>query len=176
MATTTATFWRDGNRVPVTENGLMVADSQTFVGTGTKVIPIFTVVGAVWIKVLYGVVTTVLSGNHRAASWRVNDASAQTYLTAVAGTTCDAAPVGSAIEKTGLVATALSFDSSAAANIGEGTSVGLPHFIGVEVMAKAGVTTNIEYRFTTTDSPCSGAIKFYCGFISITEDGNLIAL
>lgn len=172
----TATYSRDGNRVPITNFGLLVTKSYTLSGTGTVVAPIFKVTGEVFVNVLYGIVTTVLSPNIRAASWRINDQSAQTYLTAVGGTTADALPVGSALEKTGLVATALSVDTSASANIGEGTSVGLPHFIGVEIQAKSSAETDIEFRFTSTDNPCSGAITFYCYFLPITDNGNVTAL
>lgn len=174
MASSAAAFNRDANRVPITQNGLLVSKSITFAGNGAQVDPIFTITGSVLVKALYGVVTSTIGSNHTAASWRLNDQGAQIYLTAVGGTTVSSAGVGSTIDKVALVGVALDFDSNANAGVEEGASAGLPYYQEFRLWKKLGALTQIEYCYTTNNSS-AGAMTFYCGFVPLSEDGDVSA-
>lgn len=177
MALTDATFSRDGNYVPIQQFGLMVTRPTTFSSTGTLVIPIFKITGTVYVNALYGVVTTVLAANHRASAFRINDQTSQIYLTAVGGTTLDSAPVGSVIAKVDLVSAAVTLKSSAAGAILEPTTLETMLFSPIMLTQKTGgIETDIEYRFTSSTNPTTGAMTFVCGFIPISPDGNVTAI
>ncbi len=177
MATTTQAFSRDANRVPITQNGLMVTKSYTFSSTGTLVIPLFSITGTVLVNALYGIVTTVLAANHRVGAFRVNDQTAQVQLTSATGPTMDSAPVGSMIIADVLAATAASFKSSAAGAVLQPATVQTPVFAQNIITQKVGgIETDIEYRFTSSTNPTTGAMTFYCGFIPVSVDGNVTAL
>jgi hypothetical protein len=174
MATISGAFWRDANRIPITQNGLMVTKSITFSGTGTKVYPIFSITGVVLVNALWGVVTTALAANHRVGAFRLNDQTAQTDITNATGPTMDAAPAGSMIVANVLAATAAVFASSAAGAIIQPAIAGTLPFSTTFLVQKTGsIETDIEYRFTSSTNPTTGAMKFYCGFIPITDDGNV---
>lgn len=176
--TTTASFFRDANRVPITNNGIIVTKSITLSGNNTTVnVPIFSITGTVEVVALYGIVTTVLGANHTASAFRLNDQTAQIYLTAVGGTDISAAPVGSMIIKNVLVATAVTLKSASAGAILEPTTVNQNIFSPVILQQKTGgVETDIEYHYATTDTPTSGAIEFFCGFVPISDGSGVAAL
>jgi hypothetical protein len=177
MPTTTQAFSRDANRVPIVLNGLMVTKSYTFSSTGTLVIPIFSITGTVQLLALYGVVTTVLAGNHRVGAFRINDQTAQVQITSATGPTMDAAPVGSLIIADVLAATAASYKSSAAGAVLQPATAGINPFSGSIITQKTGsIETDIEYRFTSSTNPTTGAMKFYCGFVPLSDDGNVTAV
>lgn len=171
-------FSRDANRVPITRNGMIVSKSLTLTGNNATVnTPLFKITGTVEIRALYGIVTTVLGANHTASAFRINDQTSQIYLTAVGGTDISAAPVGSMIIKNVLVATAITLKSSVAGAILEPTTVNQDIFSPIMLQQKAaGVETDIEYHYATTDTPHSGAISFYCGFLPVSIDGDVSAL
>jgi hypothetical protein len=176
MPTTTQSFWRDANRVPITQNGLLVKKSYTFSSTGTLVVPIFSITGTVLVNALYGIVTTVLAGNHRVGAFRINDQTAQVQITSATGPTMDAAPVGSMIIADVLAATAASFKSSAAGAVLQPATAGVNIFSGSIITQKTGsIETDIEYRFTSSTNPTTGAMDFFCGFIPLSADGNVTA-
>jgi hypothetical protein len=53
-------------------------------------------------------------------------------------------------------------------------TAGINPFSGSIITQKTGsVATNIEYRFTSSTNPTTGAMKFYCGFIPLSDDGNV---
>jgi len=176
MPTSTSSFSRDANSIPITQNGLLVTKSYTFVSTGTLVVPIFKITGTVQLLSLYGVVTTVLAANHRVGAFRINDQTAQVQITNATGPTMDAAPVGSLIIADVLAATAATYKSSAAGAVFQPATAGINPFSGSIITQKTGsVETNIEYRFTSSTNPTTGAMKFYCGFIPLSDDGNVEA-
>ena len=178
MPTTQQAFSRDANRVPITQNGLLVTKSYTFISTGTLVIPIFTVTGAVELLALYGIVTTALAANHRVGAFRLNDQNAVVQITNATGPTMDSAPIGSIITADVLLATAATFTSSANGAVMQPAAVQQQIFSPSILVQKAGTTdlTNIEYRFTSSTNPTTGAMKFYCGFVPISDDGNITAV
>ncbi len=178
MPQSASAFSRDANNVPITRNGLIVSKLVTLVGNNnTFNIACFKITGTIELRSLYGIVTTVLGVNHTASAWRINDQTSQIYLTAVGGTDISAAPVGSMIIKNVLVATAVTLKSSSAGAILEPSTVNQDIFSPIMLTQKtAGVETDIEYHYATTDAPTSGAITMYAGFIPVSVDGNLTAL
>ncbi len=172
-----AAFARDQNRIPIMQNGLASTDTQTLGSTGTVVVPIFGITGTVLVNAIYGVVTTVLGANNTAAYWRLNDGTAQSDITLSTGTALSAAPVGSMIVKKGLAATALALVSSSQERVSEPTTLETMYFSPFVVQQKTGsVATNIEFVYTTTDNPTSGAIQFYLGWIPLTSTSSVAAL
>jgi phage baseplate assembly protein gpV len=154
----------------------MASRDTTFVSTGTLVIPLFKVTGTILVNALYGVVTTALAANHRASSFRLNDQTAVTYLTAIGGTTLDSASVGSVIIKDQLAAAAVTLLTSAARAVLEPTTVQTQIFTPTVLVQKNGIETDIEYRFTSSTNPTTGAMTFFCGYIPLSPDGNLSVL
>lgn len=143
----------------------------------TAAVPIFRITGSVFVTKLYGIVTTVLGANHTAVSYRLNDQTAQVYITLLAGTVASAAPVGTIIEKNALAATAVDVDSSAAGLFEELAVANDSYYQNFRLTQKTGgVNTDIEYKYTTTDAPTSGAIQFFCEYQPISADGAVTPL
>lgn len=177
MPTYAATYSRDGNRVPITNGGFWVTDTQTLVGNNTTVaVPIYTVTGSVEISAIYGVITTVLGSNVTAAAWRLNDSSAQSDITLSTGTTISAAAAGSIIVKKGLAAAALTLLTSAQERVSEPTTLETTYFSPFVAVAKTAVTTNIEFVYTTSNAPTSGVITFFLRYLPLSADGAITAL
>lgn len=177
MATTTASFWRDANRVPITTDGIVSLDSQTLSANNTTAaVPIFTVTGMIEVRGLWGVVTTVLGSNQTAAYFRLNDATAQSDITLSTGTTVSSAAVGSILVKKGLAAAAVTLLTSAQERVSEPTTLETPFFSPFVLVAKNAVTTNIEYVYTTTQTPTTGAIQFFLRWLPLSVDANVVSL
>lgn len=168
---------RDDNDTPVQGTGLTVSNSKTLAGTGTVVVPVFHVIGTVQVLALWGNVTTVLGSNNTAAYWRLNDQTAQVNITASSGTTISAAAVGSTIVKVGLAAAALTFINSSAGRVTEPTTLETMVFSPFLATQKTGgVTTDIEFVYTTTDNPTSGVINFYVQYIPIGSGSRITTI
>src|SRR3989304_2923161 len=168
---------RDSNGIPVYgDSPFKVEKSHTLVGSNaTIIVPIFTLTGSVMLTRLWGVVTTDLGSNHTAASWRLNDQTAQVYLTAVGGTTLSAIKAGSVIKKDKLVAVALTKLDNAAGVVSEAATAGVAIFSPVILVKKTAATTQIEYRYATTQTPTTGAIRFFASYYPLSSDGLLQA-
>jgi len=91
---------------------LTSASITTNASNTTASVTCFTVTGSIYVHRLYGVVTTVLSSNHTAAHWRLEDGTNTPAVTLATGTTLSAATVGSVISKNGLAAAALTLSQS----------------------------------------------------------------
>lgn len=178
MPTSSGAFSRDANHVPFTEYGAIVTKSQTLSGTGTVATALFTLTGTVLVKALYGIVTTDLGANQTAAFWRLNDQTATPAISLATGTTISAAKAGSIISRISLVSVALSFKNASAGAVLDPVAATAPDvFMPFVIVQKtAGVTTNIEFVFTTTDNPTSGVIQHFVGYVPLSSDGNLTAL
>jgi len=163
----------DGNgRAIYGDSPFKATKDHTLVGSNaTVVVPIFTITGAVMLTRLWGVVTTQIGVNHTAASFRLNDQTAQIYLTAVGGTTLSGIKAGSVIVKDKLVATALTKLDNVAGVVSETATAGIPVFSPVIIVKKTAATTQIEYRYATTDVPTTGAIRFYASYLPLSDDG-----
>lgn len=177
MPTVNASFSRDNDRVPITTDGITLASAnQVLTGSNTTVTtPIFTITGTVEIRGLWGIVTTDLGANHTAAYWRLNDQTAQANITLNTGTTLSAIKAGSTITKKGLAAAALAKLDNAAGVISEPTTLETIYFSPFLLVKKTAALTQIEYLYTTTDTPTSGAITFYVRFLPVSVDGTISA-
>lgn len=177
MATISQTFWRDGNRVPITTDGIVTVDSQILVANNTTAnVPLFTISGEVEVRGLWGVVTTALGSNQTAAYFRLNDSSAQSNITVNTGTTISSAGIGSLLVKKDLAAAALTLLTAAQERVSEPTTLETTFFSPFIAVAKNGVTTNIEFVYSTTNTPTSGAIDFYLRWLPLSATANVTPL
>ena len=110
---------------------------------------------------IYGIVTTQLSANVTAAHLRLNDQTATVDISLNTGVALSAAPVGSQISRSGLVTAALTLQSSAAGAILDAATAGNNSLTPFKWTKKSGATTTIDFRYTTTDAPSSGAIQWF---------------
>lgn len=143
------------------------------VNNTTGSIATFTVTGQVLIMGFWMVPTTVFSANVTAAHLRLNDQTATIDISLAAGVALSAAPVGSFIGRTGLAAAALTLKSNATGAFLDGNAAGLTIFTPFMVEKKSGAATTIDFRYTTTDAPSSGAATVYAMWIPLTSDGAL---
>lgn len=170
-------FSRDANHVPDTAHGCLATDIQTLTGNNTTVaVPIFTVKGSIEVLGLWGVVTTVLGANNTAAYWRVNDGTNTPAITLATGTALSAANAGSIIAKKGLAAAALTLIKSDQARVSEPTTLETTFFSPFTITALPTATTNVEFVYTTTDTPTSGVIQFFLRWIPLSNDGQVLSL
>jgi hypothetical protein len=171
------TFRRDGNYVPITHNGLVVNDIQTLTGSGTTVaVPIYSITGTVQVLGLWGVVTTAL-GNNTAAYWRLNDGTNQSNISLNTGTALTSAPAGSLIVRRLAATNALTLESASQERVQDPGGSGVSSFTEFILVQKTGsVATNVEFVYTTSDTPTTGVIQFSLGFIPLSSDGNVTAL
>lgn len=128
------------------------------VNNTTGSLTIATLTGNVSVVQIIGTVTTVLSSNITAAHLRMNDATNTPAITLAAGTTLSAAPVGTVLSKTGLAAAAIVQNTSAQVRVIEHATSGLLPNCGFDLCAKSGATNLLEFRYSTTNTPSTGAI------------------
>jgi len=179
MPGVSSSFWRDANWVPIADDGVTVQKAITLSASNTTAsVPIFRLTGSVEVRALYGVVTTAFGSNHTAAHWRLNDQTAQPVISLVTGTTLSSATVGSVITRRSLVSVALVFNSAAAGAISDPVAATAPSYFMPFVITQktGGVQTDIEYTYTTTNTPTTGAITFFARFVPLSEDGDLVAV
>lgn len=164
---------RDGNGIPVySDSPFKVSKAVTFTTDGTVIKPLFTLTGSVMLTRIWGVVTTDLGSNHTAASLRLNDQTAQVYLTAVGGTTLSSIKAGSMVVKDKLVAVAVTKIDNVAGAVTETATAGIPVFSPVVLTKKTAAVTQIEYRYITNNTSL-GAMTFYASYLPLTADGAL---
>lgn len=167
---------RDDNDSPITSLGLQATKTITLSGNNdTIVTPVFTVTGDVHILGIYGVVTTDFGANHTAAYLRLNDQTAQPDITLNTGTTLSAIKVGSAILKKGLAGAAITLLNNSAGRVSEPTTLETLYFSPFVVVKKTGALTQIEYVYTTTDTPTTGALQFFAQYIPLSAGATLTA-
>lgn len=172
-------LWIDANHKPVQGDGVVSRKSLTLSGSNTTVAsPIFRLTGSVEVRGLYGVVTTALGANNTAAYWRLNDQTAQPAISLATGTTISAAPAGSVIARLSLVSVALSLKSSAAGGVLDPVAATVPGELMPVILVQktAGVQTDIEFVYSTTDTPTSGVIQFFVRWLPISADGKLVSV
>lgn len=156
---------------------ITVKNSKTLTGSATTVAtPIFRCTGSVLVLALYGEITTALGASHTAAFWRLNDQTAQVAITLATGTTLSAKAAGSLIVKKGLVGAALVLLDNAAGVISEPTTLETLFFSPFAMTKKTAATTDIEYVYTTADTPTSGAIQHVVQYVPLSGDGALVAV
>ena len=153
--------------------------TQTLTGSNTTVAtPLFRVTGSVRVTELYAVVTTVLGSNNTAAHWRTNDQTAQVAISLATGTTLSSLPAGSMLTRHSLVSVALKADSSAAAKVIDPVAATAPaiHMPFEVVQKTGGVQTDIEFVYTTTNTPTSGVIQHFVEWQPLSEGSTLVAV
>lgn len=169
---------RDANFVPIATWGFQISkDISTTANNATAVVPIFTLTGSVRIIALYAIVTTTLGSNQTAAYWRLNDQGAQVDISLNTGTTVSSMGVGSLLTRKSVATVALTADNSTAAKVTDpvaatATDVFMPFVVTQKV---AGALTQIEYVYTTNQTPTTGAITFYAQFQPLTPTATLVA-
>lgn len=153
-----------------------VSKTQTLSGNNTTVAtPLFRITGSVHISQLYAVVTTVLGSNVTAAHWRTNDQTAQVAISLATGTTLSSLPAGSMLTRKSLVSVALTADSSAAAKVIDPVAATAPavHMPFAVVQKTGSVQTDIEFVYTTTNTPTSGVIVHFVEWQPLSEGSRL---
>ena len=153
--------------------------SQTLSGSNTTVsTPLFRVTGSVRVSQLYAIVTTALGSNVTAAYWRTNDQTAQVAISLATGTTISSFAVGSILTRKSIVSVALSADNSSAAKVTDPVAATAPDvFMPFIVTQKTGgVQTDIEFVYTTTNTPTSGVLVHYVEWQPLTEGATLVAV
>lgn len=153
--------------------------TQTLSGNNATVAtPLFRITGTVQVTQLYAVVTTALGSNVTAAHWRSNDQTATLPISAAAGTTLSSLPAGSVLTRHSLVSVALKADSSSAAKVIDPVAATAPavHMPFCVVQKTAGVNTDIEFVYTTTNTPTSGVIQHFVEWQPLSEGSTLAVL
>lgn len=177
MPTLNASYWRDNNRVPLTTDGLITTDTQVFSGNNATVAtPIFGLTGVVEVHGIWGVVTTDLGSAHTVAFFRLNDQTAQPAITLATGTTLSSAKAGSIIIKLGLAAAAVTLINNSAGRVNEPTTLETEIHSPFAITKKTAAVTNIEYVYTTTNTPTTGAMQFFLRWLPLSSDAQITAL
>lgn len=149
--------------------------SKTLTGNNTTVsVPLWRVTGVVQVKKLYGIITTALGSNHTAAHFRLNDQTATDPITAAAGSDFSSYPAGGIMYVGEAVTDPLSGENSSTGNV-IGSGMGLDQLFPFIVIKKDGANTDIEYRYSTTNTPTSGVIQFFIEYIPLSASGALTA-
>lgn len=153
--------------------------AQTLTGSNTTVAtPLFRVTGTVEVTQLYAIVTTALGSNVTASHWRTNDQTATLPITAAAGTVISSFVAGSKLTRKTVVATALSADNASAAKVVDPVAATAPavHMPFEVVQKTGGVNTDIEFVYTTTNTPTSGALIHYVEWQPMSDGATLSAV
>lgn len=165
---------RDDNDTAIQYAGMYVNSIISLTANNaTASVPVFHVTGTVLVTGLWGVVTSTLGANNTAAYWRLNDQTNQSDITLATGTVLTAAGVGSVIVKKGLVGAALTLLSSSQERVSEPTTLETLYFSPFVAVKKINAVTDIEFTYSTTDTPTSGAIQFYASYVPLSADGKL---
>jgi hypothetical protein len=159
------------------DQGIILSNQKSLSASNTTAaVPLFRLTGSVYVFALWGVVMTVLSSNNTAAYLRLNDQSAQSDITLNTGTTLSSAAVGSLIVKKGLAGAAVTLLTSAQERVSEPTTLETILFSPFLIVKKSAANTDIEFVYTSTNTPATGAIKFYARYFPLTDDGALVAV
>ena len=155
-----------------------VTKEHTLVGNNTAGIqvPLFTVTGAVEVFRLYYIVTTTFGSNHTAAYFQINDQTATPDISL--SVTLSNATVGSLISRHSLVSVAAIFSSAAAGVVKDPVAATAPGMFMpfIVVQKTGGITTNIEYVYSTTNAPTTGAFKAYIQYRPLSDNGAITAV
>lgn len=144
---------------------LLAINTKVLSGTGTVVVPVFRVTGVAKVLKLWGVIASTL-GNHTNAHFRLNDGTITVPVSKVTTTTLTGFGAGSPFYRAGLAGDALLAASAAACGIIDPTNKGELISTEMVLVAKNGITTTLEYVFTTTDPATTGSITFFAEFQS----------
>lgn len=165
----------DGQPIYASGTPLVILSTpQTFTANNTTATtPLFGVVGVVEVLRIWAIVTVVIGSNHTASAYRLNDQSAQVDITLATGSTASNFPVGSILRKNATNASAIGTKSSAAGGISDAS---VTNFAPSVLVQKNGAITNIEYVYTTTNAPTSGAVVHYVEYRPLSVNGSITVL
>ena len=142
----------------------------------TASIALFRVTGDILVKKLYGVVTTALSSNHTAAHFRMNDGTNTPAITLATGTTLSSFGVGTLISKIAQVDVALTGTRSDQTRVVEAPLDNLTVHNEFAIVQKASTNSDVEYRYSTTNTPATGAIQFFMEYEPLSANGSVTVL
>ena len=157
---------------------LIMSNSKTLVAANTTAaVPIFRISGMVNVKAIWGVVTTAIGSNHTGAYLRLNDQTSPKNITLnTGGATLSSLGVGSIVMKNDLATAVAQVHSSAAGVVDEPVYPGSTTDSEFHLVAKATANTDIEYVYTTTNNPTTGAIQFFIEYFPRSIGASVSAL
>ncbi len=152
--------------------------SQTLAANNTTAATaLFGLTGVVEILRLWFIITTDLGSNITAAYYRLNDQTAQVDVTLNTGTAFSAFKAGSGGYKKGITTVALAAINNSAGRVNDsGTANEFEDFGRCIITKKTAATTNIEFVYTTTNTPTSGVIQHFVEYRPVSSDGSLAVL
>lgn len=139
----------------------------------TASVVVFTLTGVVRVYDIWGVVSTVIGSNHTAGYLQLNDQTATPDITLATGVTLSSLAVGTLIYKEGMTADALKLKDNAAGFFEEPASAGASSTSPFIIGKKTGAVTTIDYRYSTTNTPTTGGIRWGVTWFPWSDDGNL---
>lgn len=152
---------------------LAVATTTLSANNTTASVVVFTVTGSVLVHGIWGVVSTTIGANHTAGHLRLNDQTAVIAITAAGGITLSGLAVGTLVYKESLTATALQLKDNAVGAFEEPASAGQPALSPFVLVKKTAAVTTVDYRYSTTDAPTTGAILWRALWEPLSADGLL---
>jgi hypothetical protein len=171
---TTSSQPLDANGRLLSGYGFLSLSQKILVGNNATVaVPLFRITGAIECLGLWATVTTDLGANNTAAYFRLNDQTAQVDITLATGTTLSAAKSGSTLVKKGLAGAAVALLNNSAGRVSEPTTLETLFFSPFVVMKKTAATTDIEFVYSTTDAPTSGALDFFLRWNPLSSDADV---
>lgn len=150
--------------------------TQTLTGdNATVATPLFRITGSVHISQLYAVIKTAMGSNVTATHWRINDQTAQVAISLATGTALSSLPAGTMLTRHSLVSVALKADTAAAAKVIDPVAATAPavHMPFEIVQKTGGVQTDIEFVYTTTNTPTSGVIQHFVEWQPLSDGASL---
>lgn len=138
---------------------------------------LFSITGTVRILKLYGIVTTVLGSNQTGGYFNLYDQSARVNITlSTVGVTMSSFTAGAMVIKTALAATLATIQNNNVGAIVEPTAA--QGVVQSEFVAqkKTAAVTEIDWTYTTTNTPTSGVIQFFCEWQGLSADAAVTAL
>lgn len=177
MANILGVLPRDANSVPI-QNGLLVTKELTLsASNATANVPIFTVTGSVEFIGLYGIVTTALSSNITAAYLQINDQTATPDISLASGTTLSSFAAGSLFARISTAGVAMAAQNASAGRVTDPVAATAPSLLMPFAVTQktAGVLTQVEFVYSTTNTPATGVIKWYARWFPLSDDGNVVA-
>jgi hypothetical protein len=147
------------------------------VSNGTQALALWRLAGSIWVKKFYAITETALSSNVTAAHWRLNDQTATPAITLATGETLSSMVVGQMISVNDLPAVKLLLSGlTNTAKVSFPAVKQTQLWQEFQLIKKTGANTDIEFVYTSTNTPATGAFRHYIEFVPLSLDGALTAL
>lgn len=159
-------------------NTILLSNSKTLSANNTTAnVAVFGITGTVRFLKLYAVVTTVIGANHTGGYFNLYDQTARTNITLnTGGITLSALVAGTWFGKVGLAGAVGTVKSAATGLLIEPTTLETFEFSEFVAIKKNTAVTEVDYTYSTTDTPTSGVLQFFAEYQPISADGSLSAL